>query len=78
MRLNKNLAAKYYCYNILFLIFCMIIYVSMWIQNYPLHECTYCINFEIQRKIHDFIELILVLHTVILPLSIVFGLKDKK
>ncbi len=56
----------------------MIIYVSMWIQNYPLHECTYCINFEIQRKIHDFIELILVLHTVILPLSIVFGLKDKK
>lgn len=75
--INIQESAKFYCATILMWIVFMIIFIINWINNYSLHDCDFCVNFEITRKTKDFLELIFQAHIVLIPAALIYGIKKE-
>jgi hypothetical protein len=77
MKLNKNRIYHFYFWALMGATAIILLQVFFWIQNLPsfFQTCSYCIQFEIQRKIHDFIPSIFEWNVILIPISIIQGVE---
>jgi len=73
-----NDCAKFYFFALIGLLAIIVMQVAIWIQGYFLNDCTYCVQFEAHRKLKDFYPMLLNWQIILIPLSIMFGIKKIK